>query len=122
MIDYQVEINETELELQLEWFADGQAQGDYRFFVHLYDDINQPPIVQWDNYAGNGRLPVGNWLTGRRQDTIHLNIDSLVAGDYQLMIGFYDSVTLDRLHAQSNHSAFEVLDDGRLLLQRVEIK
>lgn len=112
----------SEISVTLDWYSTGKTTGDYRFFAHLYNDVNQPPVAQWDNYLSNGMLPLGNWLQGKRQDIISLNIDTLVAGDYQLMIGFYDSATFDRLLPKSSSDIVEILDDGRLILKSVEIK
>ena len=120
--NYQIDMTNTELTLTINWHSDGQATGDYRFFAHLYDDINQPPPVQWDNYLGHSTLPLGNWLPGIRQDTINLNIESLDKGEYQLMIGFYDSMTYDRLSPLPTDEHITAYPDGRLALQSVEIK
>jgi len=122
LIDYQVETSAEELELILDWYSDGQTTGDYRFFVHIYDDINQPPLTQWDNYLGNGTLPLGNWLDGTRRDTISLNIDELESGDYHLMIGFYQAQSHERLMPMSNNDGMIIYPDGRLELQMLEIK
>lgn len=120
--DFNVIQSTSEISITLDWYSTGRTTGDYRFFAHLYNDSNQPPVAQWDNYVSNGTLPLGNWLQGERQDTISLNIDTLVAGDYQLMIGFYDSATFDRLLPKSSSDTIEILDDGRLILKSVEIK
>ena len=79
-------------------------------------------MVQWDNYPGNGTLPPGNWLAGTRHDTISLNTADLDHGNYRLMIGFYDSITHNRLMPVSNNEAITILNDGRLVLQDVEIE
>lgn len=119
---YRVDTSNNILTLTLDWYTDGQTIGDYRFFAHLYDDVNQAPIVQWDNYLGNSTLPLGNWLAGKRQDKINLNLESLNSGTYQLMIGFYDSATYDRLSPTSVDNKVIVYPDGRLALQSVEIE
>jgi hypothetical protein len=121
LTDFEILQTKTEIEINLSWYSDGETRGDYRFFVHLYDDINQPPVTQWDNYLGNSTLPLGNWLDGIRQDTINLNIESLVDGKYQLMIGFYNVATYDRLIPISDNESITIYTDGRLVLQNVEI-
>lgn len=122
LINFDIIQSSDTLVLSLEWYGDGQTTGDYRFFVHLYDDPNQPPIQQWDNYLGIPPLPLGNWLEGTRQDTINLRIDGLQSGSYQLMIGFYNSETLDRLVPTINNNKFTMYDDGRLIIANVEIQ
>lgn len=121
LTDFEILHTETELEINLDWVSDGEASGDYRFFVHLYGNINQPPVAQWDNYLGNSTLPLGNWLDGTRQDTIKLNIASVVDGEYQLMIGFYDRATYDRLIPISDDARITIHKDGRLVLQTFQI-
>ena len=122
LTDYQIAQTETDITITLDWYSDGEAVGDYRFFAHLYDEVNQPPIIQWDDYLGDSSLPIGNWLEGERQDTIRLNIESLVGGNYQLMIGFYDATTNDRLIPESKQNQPTIYDDGRLMLQDINIQ
>ena len=105
--------------IELDWYSPGgKAQGDYRFFVHLYDDISQPPIAQWDGYFAD--MPVGNWLLGYLEDTINLNIENVSNGTYQLAIGFYNPQNLqDRLIPESD--VYEVTPDGRLWVGEITI-
>lgn len=113
-------------QLSLEWETNGNAEGDYRFFVHLYDDVNEPPIDQADAYAGgnrgltSGSSPIGNWLAGQFSDTITLGAGDIPNGSYSLAIGFYNPQNpQDRLMPESD--VYEVSDDGRLWLGEVEI-
>lgn len=119
LTDYGITIEDSQLELTFDWYSDGRASGDYRFFAHLYSDLNVAPIAQWDGYLGNGSLPPGNWLQGTRHDTITLTFDTLPKGTYQLAIGFYDTLTLERLIPSYGES--DILADGRYILQNVEI-
>lgn len=122
LLDYSVESIGAQMDLVFDWWGDGQSEGDYRFFVHLYEDLHQPPVVQGDAYLDKGSLLPGNWLSGRLRDTITLNIESLPAGDYHLVIGFYDPIGLERLVPFSDDDQVQVLEDGRLILREVEIK
>lgn len=103
------------------WYTDGKAVGDYRFFLHLYDDINQAPIAQWDGYFSG--TPVGNWLSGYLQDYIYfddLNTENIPNGTYQLAIGFYNPQNpQDRLMPESD--IYEVSPDGRLWIGEITI-
>jgi len=102
----------------LSFMASSNVTGDYRFFLHLYDDANQPPLVQWDGYF-NG-IPVGNWLPGEHHQQFLLDVSEVAAGTYQLAIGFYNpNQPTDRLHAISE--TVTVTDDGRLWLGEVSI-
>jgi hypothetical protein len=99
------------------WYTVEEPQGDYRFFVHLYGDVSQPPVTQWDGYFAG--LPVGNWLRGMLSDTITLNIADVPLGTYSLAIGFYNPQTGERLVPISDR--YEVSPDGRLWLGEVTI-
>lgn len=99
----------------LDWYTDGSAKGDYKVFVHLYDDINQPPVAQTDMRPGNGTLPPGNWLPGVLRDTITVDLHGVKSGTYQVAIGMYDPVTLERLQPTGGDA------NGRLFIGEVEI-
>lgn len=119
LLETAIEQTENHLVVDLAWFSTGQAEGDYRFFIHLYDEINQPPVLQHDAYPYENSLPPGNWLPGILNDQIHLNIENIPAGMYQLAIGFYNPYTQERLMPVSDNSA--IITDGRLFLDEVEI-
>ena len=78
------------------WSTNGEAAGDYKFFLHVYDDPEQSPVAQSDGYVG-GSLPIGNWLSGTIEDTITMDLSGLQPGTYQIAIGFYEAQTLERL-------------------------
>jgi hypothetical protein len=105
--------------VDLEWVKqDTIAGGDYRLFLHLYNDLNQPPVAQVDRYPINGALPPGNWLLGRLNDTIELNIQGLEPGEYTLALGLYDPYTGERLNPNTEGQ----LDAGRLLLETIRVQ
>ncbi|MGB1287407.1 MAG: hypothetical protein ACPG7F_12790, partial [Aggregatilineales bacterium] len=115
---YETEYFDRLLTVSMGWLSYGQAEGDYRLFVHLYDDINQQPVAQWDDYIAG--MPPGNWFIGHlRQNTV-IDIADVASGTYQLAIGFYNPYTNERLMPESDF--YEVLPDGRLLLDSVEIE
>jgi hypothetical protein len=96
---------------------DGSAAGDYRFFVHLYDDINAPPVAQTDSYFG-GQLP-GNWLPGTLSDDVMLDVSGLDAGMYHLAAGFYAAAAPhERLIPAGDNNQ----SNGRVWLQDVNIE
>ncbi len=84
------------LALELIWQTDGTAYGDYRFFVHVYDDVNNTPVAQWDGYT-NETLTPANWLAGTLTDTVMVDLTGLSSGQYEIAIGFYDPQTFERL-------------------------
>ncbi|MGJ3238197.1 MAG: hypothetical protein ACFE0Q_05775 [Anaerolineae bacterium] len=122
LVDLAIEVSNQTFELDLDWAVHAQPQGDYRLFVHLYDDPNQPPLAQWDGYFA--RMPLGNWQSGlfdTRASRISFSIDILPAGRYQLAIGFYNpNQPTDRLNPVSE--VYHTTPDGRLWLGEVEIE
>lgn len=102
--------------ITFDWTSTTAVKGDLRFFVHVYDDLNQPPVAQWDGYLPGG--PVGNWLPGTRRDTVMVNLHELTAGSHTLAIGFYDpNDPQQRPVPTSDH--YDVLPDGRLILGEI---
>ncbi len=113
-LDYQPD--KAKLGVNLSWYTDGSAKGDYKVFVHLYGDKNKPPVAQLDMRPGNGTLPPGNWLPGVLHDTITVDLNGVGAGTYQVAIGMYDPVTFERLQPTGGD------EQGRLFIGEVDIK
>ncbi len=59
------------LEIGMFVSTNGTAKGDYRAFVHVYEDVDQPPIAQTDGYL---LTPPGNWLPGTITDTFVVDL------------------------------------------------
>ncbi len=106
----------AKLDVNFEWYTDGSAKGDYKVFVHLYDDVNKSPVAQTDMRPGNGTLPPGNWLPGVLRDTITVDLAGIPLGKYKVAIGMYDPVTFERLQPTGGD------EQGRLFIGEVEIK
>jgi hypothetical protein len=106
----------AKLGVNFEWYTDGSAKGDYKVFVHLYDDVNKAPVAQMDMRPGNGTLPPGNWLPGVLHDTITVDLKGVAAGTYKIAIGMYDPVTFERLQPTGGD------EQGRLFIGEVKIK
>jgi len=113
-LDYRAD--DAQLDVNLEWYTDGSAMGDYKVFVHLYEDVNEPPVAQMDMRPGNGTLPPQNWLPGVLQDTITVDLKDEPAGTYRVAIGLYDPVTFERLQPTGGD------EQGRLFIGEVEVK
>jgi hypothetical protein len=113
-LDYQAA--QAKLGVNFEWYTDGSAKGDYKVFVHLYADKNQPPVAQLDMRPGNGMLPPGNWLPGVLRDTITVDLKDVQPGTYQVAIGMYDPVSQERLQPTGGD------DQGRLFIGEVQIQ
>jgi len=113
-------------QVRLAWETIG-GEGDYRLFIHLYDDTSQPPVAQRDGYLNSntwnsaGSQTPGNLLSGEFTDVFIIDTSNLEPGTYQLAIGFYNpNDPTDRLIPESD--VYEVTPDGRLWLGEVEIE
>lgn len=93
--------------------------GDYKLFIHVYEDINAPPLAQQDAYLANGTMPPANWLNGVIFDQIMVDLDRLREGRYQVAIGFYHATNFSRLTPQSNVG---LIDHDRLFIGDIELE
>jgi hypothetical protein len=80
---------------------------DGKIFVHVYRDVNQPPVAQFDTRAGNGALPPANWLPGIVREHYVLTLPSATE-DYKLAIGLYNPETNERYRIIENGSGDRV--------------
>jgi hypothetical protein len=117
LADSDVTVSGDDVRVNLAVATDGSASGDYRMFVHLYDDINAQPVAQVDTYFG-GQLP-GNWLPGTLYDAFTLDTSDLQPATYRLAVGFYAAAPPhERLIPGSDNSN----SDGRVWLNEVEVE
>ncbi len=80
----------NQLTIETEWQTIPDiARTDGKIFVHVYEDINQPPVAQYDTRAGNGALPPANWLPGILRERYVLTLPDATK-DYKLAIGLYN--------------------------------
>lgn len=111
------------LTADLQWETDAIPQGDLIAFVHLYSDLDAPPVAQSDMRPGGGALPPGAWLPGHFTDRIVLNLSDLPKGTYTLAVGLYDATAFNRLDpalSQTNSPDITV-DSGRVLIGTLAI-
>src|SRR5690606_35153216 len=111
------------LAVDLIWYVgETHPEGDYKFFVHLSNNRDKPPIWQSDGYFTG--MPLGNWQTGILVEPYSytaIDTSNIPAGTYELAIGFYNpNNPTDRLIPESD--SYEVTDDGRLWLGEIEIE
>lgn len=111
---YQLEAGQVVVDA--EWWASEGVMSNGKVFVHLYADINAPPVQQADIYVG-GMLPPANWWPGQSiAERYILTLDGLPTGTYQLAIGMYDPTSETRYTVRT---ADEELD--RLFLGDIEV-
>lgn len=97
------------LAVTLDWWTDGRATGDYIAFVHVYDDLNAPPVLQVDQRPMNGALPPGTWLPASMTERVILDTGSLPAGEYTLAVGMYKAWYMVRAEPDTT-GEYAVLD------------
>jgi hypothetical protein len=96
------------------WGSNGDAQGDYKIFVHLLN-ANDAIAAQADIRPGAGTLPPGNWLPGSFHETIRIDVSALPAGTYRVALGLYDAVNESTLMPTGGD------EFGRLFVDEIEI-
>ncbi len=97
--------------LSLIWRTDGDAQGDYKIFVHVLNEDGQI-VAQADDRPGNGNLPPGNWIAGTIRDTMVIPLPEVAQGEYRVEAGLYDPVSQTRLAV---NSVLPTVDDSLFL-------
>lgn len=93
---------------------------NYQVFTHLVDD-SQQPVAQHDGAPECNINPTTRWEPGQIVPDPHiipLSAD-MAANTYELTVGMYNLITLERLQVQ-NPSVAQAVDKIRLLSVRVE--
>lgn len=99
--------------------ANDQTFGDYKAFIHLYDDPAAEPIAQADGYLSG--LP-GNWLPGAVVQDYDIDLTGIQPGVYEIAIGFYNPYTFERLTPSSTSDMVRVdADDNRLFIGEIRV-
>jgi hypothetical protein len=92
-----IEQQEAQILVTPAWDVRGQPAADYTVFLHLYDS-QRTRVAQIDIPPGGASLPPSSkWQPGQ-QISVPLPLPAaLPTGDYQLVLGLYDSRTLTRV-------------------------
>lgn len=114
-----VEQSPSELVVGLDWLSRGAASGDLIAFVHLYQNLAEPPIRQVDQRPGGGALPPGAWLPGVLSDRVVLDLSELAPGTYALAVGLYSPLTFQRLEPAV--SAPYRVDESRVIVGEIVV-
>jgi len=108
------------LQLTFFWRTDSVLTERYKVFVHLYADVNAPPVAQTDSEPGGGLVLTTIWQAGQRVADNHglLLPPELPAGEYRLMLGLYNIQNLERLPVSVGDTiAGDRLDLGGILVR-----
>lgn len=92
----QYQPDSRQLNIKLDWYTPGNAQGDYKLFVHVLDEKGEI-VGQADTYPGGGTLPPGNWLPGVLHDQIVVDLGQAKPGRYRVVMGLYNPYTFERM-------------------------
>jgi hypothetical protein len=86
------------IHLALWWQALQPLAVDYKAFVHIADATGKP-VAQWDGLPGQNTQRTSAWPPGATQiDHVVLALPAVLpAGDYTVLVGFYDPATGARL-------------------------
>ncbi|MCB0004541.1 MAG: hypothetical protein KDH86_18515, partial [Anaerolineae bacterium] len=116
LLGNEVESNDRQLQVSLEWVATEPIPGDYTVFVHLFDAAGNK-IAQGDGPPRDGYWPTSHWRPGEPVSSTHTLLlpPDLPAGQYTLGAGMYDPVTGQRLFAYD--AAGNELRDWMIILQ-----
>ncbi len=113
--------DETTATLTLYWQALAPVQADYTRFVHMLSpESGKAPLTQNDSYPVYNSYPTSQWTTGEIvADEVVLNMSDVPAGEFQLIVGFYDEA-LVRLTAVAEDGS--LLPDNVMTLERIKIE
>ncbi len=102
------------LTITLHWRSNSPASVDYTLFVHVID-AGGKPVAQSDGPLLNGEYPSTRWGATRFIEARHIDLPAdLKAGDYHVLIGFYDPQTGARLETTDGQGR-RVTDDAFML-------
>ncbi|GAB4569447.1 MAG: hypothetical protein Kow0047_22700 [Anaerolineae bacterium] len=120
LVGYDVRQEASAVHVQLVWQALATPPLSYTVFVHVTDESGRP-IAQKDAPPAQGEAPTTGWLPGEViLDEYDVTLpDSLPPGEYQLIVGFYDGQTLQRVPVRVDESGS--LSDHYLLSAQIRI-
>lgn len=87
------------LQITFFWNAQQKIEKRYKVFVHLYAEVNAPPVAQTDSEPGGGLALTTTWEPGRAVLDNHglFLPPNLPSGEYRLMAGLYEIDSGERL-------------------------
>ena len=86
-------------EVSLQWWAASELELDYTVFIHLRDPLTGDNVAQGDGPPLMGWYPTSDWIAGEAVFDNHIFSlpDQIPAGAYDLVAGWYDPATGQRL-------------------------
>lgn len=119
LLGYDLSQQREALEIILHWRARRPMAVPYKFFVHLYSREEGELAAQADVMPGNWTYPTTWWVEGEIvSDRVHLSMEDLQAGQYQLAVGVYHPDSGERLPVRGSPLGMNY-KDGRMMLPLV---
>jgi hypothetical protein len=98
----------SRLQVTLLWSALGKIPRSYTVFVHMLDE-NGALVAQHDGIPMDGLRPTFTWQEGEQVlDTHELEVPEVVQGSGRIVIGFYDTETLQRQSFSNGRGEIEL--------------
>ena len=113
LIDYQVEAiwrTEQAHPFSLTWLIAEPLAEDYQLFVHLRESETGETVAQADGPPLNGWYPTSRWLPKTRitDNRSFFLTNDIEAGNYELVVGFYDLATGQRFGPEYHLETVEI--------------
>ena len=92
LVNYDLDVEESEINLTLYWKTDREQDADYTVFTQVLD-VNGQLVTSHDSPPVNGTLPTSHWQVNQiviDQHTLPLP-DTFTSGAYTLLVGMYDT-------------------------------
>ena len=114
LIGYELDSDQSSLNLTLVWQAAGNITKDYKYFVHI--SKQDKVVAQVDSMPQKWAYPTSWWATGEFVvDELTFDISNIQTDDYVITLGFYDPEDGKRLRVHlPNGKQFE---EDRVSLQ-----
>jgi len=112
---YDMEQEGDTLRLTLHWQALAEPGRHLMFFVHVADPTTTRPVAQVDTMPRGFTYPTGLWTAGEVvSDQVEVSLAAVAAGTYDLVVGWYDPESGERL--ETRDATGNLVPDGRLVL------
>jgi hypothetical protein len=97
------------IDLVLYWRTRAALTVSYNVFIYVFDAQGNL-VAQVDSVPGDGVYPTTKWVPGTSIHDRHQIIlpGDLKAGQYQLVVGLYDSQSGMRLNASNNDNSIQL--------------
>jgi hypothetical protein len=119
LLGYDLSVEADAIDVTLHWKALRRMERSYKFFVHLYDVESGEIVAQKDVIPFDWQYPTVWWEADEVvSDLVHVPLDKVLSGTYQLAVGVYDAQTEDRLGIYGEKLS---VTSGALILQEVTV-